>query len=224
MCVNDFVISADEKTSIQADAGNNRLCRPLRTALPGLIRQLGHPSLRFSTAARSKTGFVTAEPLVTKIKKQEPYKSARCAFWITDNCSAHRGQRAANASAPNGLTRSSSTLRSTPVGSTKSNIYFSIVQRKVFTPNDFSFLAGLVAPGHHEPSPFEWTFTTKRPADVLARDRAFLGLRYHESAAKAMSSLGQEHRPLQRVPFLPQSIASRQLFCSSGSMGSPPDR
>jgi hypothetical protein len=32
---------------------------------------------------------------VSEVMGQEPYKSARRVFWIMDNCSAHRGQKAA---------------------------------------------------------------------------------------------------------------------------------
>jgi hypothetical protein len=71
---------------------------------------------------------------------QEPYKSAHRVFWIMDNCSAHRGQKAANRLRdkwPNLI------LIHTPVHASWLNqveIYFSIVQRKVLTPNDFSSL------------------------------------------------------------------------------------
>ena len=97
---------------------------------------------------------------------QEPYKSARRVFWIMDNCSAHRGQRAADrfrAQWPNAI------LVHTPNHASWLNqveIYFSIVQRKVLRPNDFSSLADLeqrllAFQIHYErmASPFKWTFT-----------------------------------------------------------------
>jgi hypothetical protein len=74
---------------------------------------------------------------------QEPYKSARRLFWIMDNCSAHRGQKAVErlrSKWPN------ATLIHTPIHASWLNqieIYFSIVQRKVLTPNDFASLAEL---------------------------------------------------------------------------------
>jgi hypothetical protein len=61
---------------------------------------------------------------------QEPYKSARRVFWIMDNCSAHRGQKAANRLRdrwPNVI------LIYTPVHASWLNqveIYLSIVQKK----------------------------------------------------------------------------------------------
>src|ERR1700739_3358383 len=97
---------------------------------------------------------------------QEPYKSARRVFWIMDNCSAHRGQKAVarfDAKWPNTI------LVHTPIHASWLNqveIYFSIVQRKLLTPNDFSSLAELeqrllAFQVHYErtASPFKWTFT-----------------------------------------------------------------
>ena len=64
---------------------------------------------------------------------------------------------------------------SMPVGSIKSEIYFSIVQRKVLTPNDFEALADmesrLLAFQRHYESlarPFKWTFTRRDLARLLA--------------------------------------------------------
>jgi DDE superfamily endonuclease len=68
---------------------------------------------------------------------QKPYKSTRRVFWIMDNCSAHRGQKAVD------RLRSQWLLVQTPVPASWLNqieIYFSIVQRKVLTPNDFQSL------------------------------------------------------------------------------------
>jgi len=107
---------------------------------------------------------------------QEPYKSARRVFWIMDNCSAHRGQKAADrfrAKWPNSI------LIHTPVHASWLNqieIYFSIVQRKVLTPNDFSSLAELeqrllAFQIHYErtASPFKWTFTRQDLHALLAK-------------------------------------------------------
>ena len=43
-----------------------------------------------------ESGIAPVNRLVGEIMGQEPYKSARRVFWIMDNCSAHRGQKAAN--------------------------------------------------------------------------------------------------------------------------------
>jgi hypothetical protein len=96
-----------------------------------------------SAAVKSKSGIAPVNRLVGEVMVQEPYKSARRVFWIVDNCSAHRGQKAANRLRdrwPNLI------LIRTPVHASWLNeveIYFSIVQRKVLTPNDFSSLQEL---------------------------------------------------------------------------------
>jgi hypothetical protein len=43
-----------------------------------------------------KSGIAPVDRLVGELMGQEPYKSARRVFWIMDNCSAHRGQKAVN--------------------------------------------------------------------------------------------------------------------------------
>src|ERR1700757_4500003 len=84
-----------------------------------------------------KSGIAPVNRLVDEVMGQEPYKSARRVFWIMDNCSAHRGQKAAHRLRdrwPNLI------LIHTPLHASWLNqveIYFSIVQRKVLKPNDF---------------------------------------------------------------------------------------
>ena len=66
-----------------------------------------------------------------------PYNDARRVFWIVDNCSAHRGVRAVERLRNR---YSQLTLVHAPIHASRLNqieIYFSIVQRKVLTPNDF---------------------------------------------------------------------------------------
>ena len=108
--------------------------------------------------------------------RQEPYRSARRVFWIFDNGSSHRGQKADQ--------RLQSRWPSiipvhTPVHASWLNqveIYFSIIQRKVLTPNDFACLADLAAAllafqYRYEKSavPFRWTFTRDELAALLQR-------------------------------------------------------
>jgi hypothetical protein len=101
--------------------------------------------------------------LIEKVMSQEPYRSAARVFWIIDNCSSHRGhkcvQRPIHASWLNQI-----------------EIYFSIVQRKVLTPNDFDSLAQLDGPmlafqDRYERSaaPFQWTFTRDDLAKLMNR-------------------------------------------------------
>jgi hypothetical protein len=93
-----------------------------------------------------------------------------------DKCSANRGQKAANRLRdkwPNAI------LIHTPIHASWLNqveIYFSILQRKVLTPNDFSSLQELqqrllAFQSHYErsASPFNWTFTRRDLNALLAK-------------------------------------------------------
>jgi hypothetical protein len=113
-----------------------------------------------------KNGIAPVDRLVDEVMSQAPYKTAHRVFWIMDNCSAHRGQKAADhfrAIWPNAI------LVHTPIHASWLNqieIYFSILQRKVLTPADALSLADLAAnilafeAGYQEmAAPFEWKFT-----------------------------------------------------------------
>jgi hypothetical protein len=72
----------------------------------------------------------------------EPYASAKRVFWIVDNGSSHRGKKAIDrltTAFPNAV------MVHTPVHASWTNqieIFFSIVQRKVVSPNDFNHARG----------------------------------------------------------------------------------
>jgi hypothetical protein len=97
-------------------------------------------------------------------------------FWVLDNGSSHRGQASIHRMAKAWPT---ATLVHTPVHASWLNqceIYFSVVQRKVVTPNDFSDLAEvknrLAAFQEHynlAARPCRWTYTTKDLNDLLDR-------------------------------------------------------
>jgi hypothetical protein len=129
-----------------------------------------------SPAALSQKWKAPVNQLVDEVMGQEPYKSARRVFWIVDNCSANRGQKAANRLRnrwPNLI------LIHTSVHASRLNqveTYFSIVQRKVLTPNDFSSLQELeqrllAFQSHYErsASPFNWTFNHHDLHALLAK-------------------------------------------------------
>jgi hypothetical protein len=100
----EYVISADEKTSIQAR------CRCHPTLAPGQARaaRVHHEYKRGGALAylaayhqarvlgrcEPTTGIVPFMNLVTEVMKQEPYATARRVFWIVDNGSSHRGKKA----------------------------------------------------------------------------------------------------------------------------------
>ena len=153
---NDYVISADEKTSIQAR------CRCHPTLPPGKSRtmRVNHDYDRGGAVAylaaydvhRAKvfgrceqtTGIEPFRRLVQQVMTAEPYASADRVFWIVDNGSSHRGQAAIDRLAkqyPNAI------MVHTPVHASWLNqieIYFSIVQRKVVSPNDFTDLDAVI--------------------------------------------------------------------------------
>lgn len=150
---NDYVLSADEKTSIQA-----RLrCAATAGPRPGRTMQVEFEYNRGGAWAylaawdvhRAKifgrcdvhSGIAPFDKLVELVMSQEPYRSARRVFWIVDNGSAHRGKRSVER-----LQAAWPTIIPVhlPVHASWLNqieIYFSVVQRKVLTPNDFSGLA-----------------------------------------------------------------------------------
>jgi DDE superfamily endonuclease len=184
----DYVICADEKTSIQA----RRRKHPTLPLAPNRPTYVEHEYFRLGAwtylaawdvhrarvfgRCEVKSGIAPVNRLVGEVMGQEPYKSARRVFWIMDNCSAHRGQKAANRLRdrwPNLI------LIHTPVHASWLNqveIYFSIVQRKALTPNDFSSLQELeqrllAFQSHYErsASPFNWTFTRHHLHALLAK-------------------------------------------------------
>ena len=184
----EFVISADEKTSIQA----RRRKQPTLPPAPGRPIRVEHEYFRegaWSYLAawdvhraklfghgEKKSGIVPTDRLIAEVMRHEPYQSAKRVFWIMDNCSAHRGQKAVQrirSRWPNAL------LVHTPVHASWLNqieIYFSIVQRKVLTPNDFSSLSQLEhclmdfqKRYEKTASPFRWTFTRNDLGALLAK-------------------------------------------------------
>ena len=88
----------------------------------------------------AQTGIESFGRLVEQLMRTEPYRSANRVFWVVDNGSSHRGQTAVQR-----LRKAyrKAVLVHTPVHASWLNqveIYFSIIQRKVLTPNDFASL------------------------------------------------------------------------------------
>ena len=96
----------------------------------------------------------------------EPYASARRVFWVVDNGSSHNGQRSIDRMRDAWPT---ATLVHLPVHASWLNqveIYFSIVQRKAISPNDFHDLEDLGTRVlafqdryNTTASAFDWTYT-----------------------------------------------------------------
>ena len=184
----DRILSADEKTSIQA-----RL-RCHETLEPGPRRRRRVESeyerggaLQYLAAWDVQEGWVNGrceartgiEPfgrLVDQVMVRPGYREAPHVFWIVDNGSSHRGEasvRRMRKAYPNAI------LVHTPVHASWLNqveIYFSMVQRKVLTPNDFSGLAEVRLRlrlyeelSNRNPRPFDWRFTSRDLFDLLLR-------------------------------------------------------
>ena len=122
------------------------------------------------------TGIEPFRRLVQQVMTAQPYASADRVFWIVDNGSSHRGQAAIDRLAkqyPNAI------MVHTPVHASWLNqieIYFSIVQRKVVSPNDFTDLDTVIdrlsafeARYNQTARPFKWKFTTTDLANLLDR-------------------------------------------------------
>jgi transposase len=185
---NEFVLSADEKTSIQA---RQRKHKPL-ASIPGIHRKVEHEyerlgALNYIAAwdiqharlfgrCEAKTGIDAFDRLVAEVMSQQPYASARRVFWIVDNGSSHRGQAAVDRIQSRWPTV---VLVYLPVHASWLNqieIYFSILQRKVLTPNDFPSLEGLAHTillfqrrYERTAKPFEWKFTKDDLSKVMKK-------------------------------------------------------
>ena len=122
------------------------------------------------------TGIAPFTDLVTTVMTREPYASARRVFWVVDNGSSHRGWTAAARLAeafPNAV------MVHTPVHASWLNqieIYFSIVQRKLLTPDDFANLDLLAeqltafeARYNAAAQPFDWRFSRDDLNQLLDR-------------------------------------------------------
>jgi len=185
---NDYVLSTDEKTSIQArircheslpaEAGKARRVES-EYVRGGALQYLAawdvHRAKVFGRCEPA-TGIVPFCHLVDGVMQQEPYASADRVFWIADNGSSHRGQASCDRLSeayPNAI------LLHTPVHASWLNqieIYFSIIQRKVLEPNDFKSLSEvedrLIAFQDYymlKAEPFAWNFDRVKLNDYMSR-------------------------------------------------------
>lgn len=184
----EFVISADEKTSLQARRRKHPTLapapkRPLRVEHEyercgawAYMAALDVHNTRVFGRCEATTGIAPFHRLVEQVMTRPPYNDARRVFWIVDNGTSHRGHSSVErlkALFPR------LTLVHGPVHASWLNqveIYFSIVQRKVLTPNDFASLDQLAErlldfQSYWESTarPFEWKFTKNDLATLLAK-------------------------------------------------------
>jgi transposase len=185
----DRVISVDAKPSIQA---RNR-CHPASPPARGQPMRVEHEYERAgalallaaldvhtgqvpAAATPATTGIAPFMALMGQVMSAEPYKSAPRVFVIVDNGSDHRGKKAARrlrAAWPNAI------MIHTPVHASWLNqveIFFSIVQKKVISPNDFASTGQLAATllaftdrYNQTARPFNWKYTATDLARTLDR-------------------------------------------------------
>jgi hypothetical protein len=170
----DSIISSDEKTGIQARIR----CQDTEPTGPGRAMRVEHGygrggALQYLAAwdvrrghvmgrCEANTRIVPLGRLVEQVMQTEPYRSVNRVFWVVDNESSHRGQAAVDR-----LRKAyrKAVLVHTAVHASWLNqveIYFSIIQWKILTPNDFAsleeveeFLYLYKELSNREPRPFD---------------------------------------------------------------------
>jgi transposase len=185
---NEYVISADEKSQLQALSR----CHPELAAAPGRARRVEFEYERHGTLAyfgaydvhraqlmgriAPSTGIAPFTALVEQVMSTEPYASAERVFWIVDNGSSHAGQASITRM---GQAWQTATLVHLPVHASWLNqieIVFSVIQRKVIKPADFDDLDALAQrliefePRYNATAaPFDWRFTRADLNDLVRR-------------------------------------------------------
>jgi transposase len=184
----DRVVSVDAKPSIQARArchatGPPGPGRPVhveheyqRAGALALLAALDVRTGKVFASCPQTTGIAPFMTLMGQVMSQEPYASAPRVFIIVDNGSDHRGQAAIRRlrdAWPNAI------MIHTPFHASWLNqveIFFSIVQKKVLTPNHFASLGNLTASllaftsrYNQTARPFNWKYTAADLAALLHR-------------------------------------------------------
>ena len=184
----DRLLSFDAKPSIQARGR----CHPTAPAAPGKPVRVEHEYVRHGALALlagldvhtgkvfastpATTGIKPFMNLIGQVMSHPEYGNAPRVFVIVDNGSDHRGQAAIDRLArahPNAI------MIHTPVHASWLNqieIFFSIIQKKVVSPNDFAGLDELsrtllafIDRYNQTARPFNWKFTASDLTDLLRR-------------------------------------------------------
>jgi len=184
----DRIISVDAKPSIQA---RNRCCqtrppsrgRPMRVeheyqrqGALALLAALDVRTGQVFASTPATTGITPFMDLIGQVMSDGRYASAPRVFVIVDNGSDHRGKAAIRRLAkahPNAI------MIHTPVHASWLNqieIFFSIIQKKVISPNDFASpgdlsatLLAFVDRYNQTARPFKWNYTATDLARLLSR-------------------------------------------------------
>jgi transposase len=198
----DRILSFDAKPSIQA---RGRIHETLPAA-PGRPARVEHEYVRHGALALlagldvhtgkvfastpATTGIVPFMDLAGQVMARPEYKTAPRVFVIVDNGSDHRGKAAIGRlrkAHPNAV------MIHTPVHASWLNqieIFFSIIQKKVVSPNDFAStgelsetLLAFINRYNRTAKPFNWKYTADDLASTLRR------ISEHEQAAVQQTSL-----------------------------------
>jgi hypothetical protein len=174
----DYVLSADEKPGVQARSRIHRTSpagpgrRPMRVEREyrrhGTLAYLAAYDVhraRVIGHCAPTTGITPFTELLEKVMTDEPYASAQRVFWIVDNGCSHRSWTAAarmKQAFPNAH------MIHLPVHASWLNqveIYFSVVQRKLLTPDNCAGLDNLAEQitafetrYNQAAHPFDWRF------------------------------------------------------------------
>ncbi|HEX9354336.1 MAG TPA: IS630 family transposase [Streptosporangiaceae bacterium] len=188
LSADDRILSFDAKPSIQA---RNRIHATLPAA-PGRPVRVEHEYVRHGALALlagldvhtgqvfastpKTTGIIPFMELAGQVMARPEYKDAPRVFVIVDNGSDHRGRAAVRRlrkAHPNAI------MIHTPVHASWLNqieIFFSIIQKKVVSPNDFASLDDLsrtllafVDRYNQTAKPFSWKYTADDLKDLLRR-------------------------------------------------------
>jgi transposase len=191
----DRILSVDAKPSIQARCRCRQTSPPARgrpvrveheyqrNGALALLAALDVRTGKVFASAPTATGIAPFMDLMTQVMSQPPYKDAPRVFVIVDNGSDHRGQAAVKRlrdAWPNAI------MIHTPVHASwlnQAEIFFSITQKKVISPNDFASLEELagtllafVDRYNQAARPFNWKFTaadlTRILDQISAREHA----------------------------------------------------
>jgi transposase len=184
----DRILSFDAKPSIQA-RGRIRPAMPAAAGRPVRVEHeyVRHGALALLAGLDVHTGQVFASTpkttgiapfmdLVGQVMARPEYRDAPRVFVVVDNGSDHRGKKAADRlrkAHPNAV------MIHTPVHASWLNqveIVFSVIQKKVISPNDFPSLEALSATllafidrYNQTAKPFSWKYTADDLKDLLNR-------------------------------------------------------
>jgi hypothetical protein len=188
------VICADEKPSIQGRARIRETLPPSpgsrglrvehtyerRGALTYLaaldIGRRGGRRPRVFGRSEARGGIAAFDRLVFQLMTKQPDASARRVFWIVDDGSSHRGQKAVDRLERRWPNLSSSTCPCTPAGSTRSRSTSRSSSASCSSPTTSKTSPTSPAPStpfehrwNEIAEPFEWNFTRHDPAALVTR-------------------------------------------------------